>query len=52
MSDVRAVNPMFLVKPLRSTDLVKFSQALSSIKSLDRVAVIVCDDEGLTQNVF
>lgn len=42
----------FLVKPLRSTDLVKFSQALSSIESLDRVAVIVCDDEGLTQNVF
>lgn len=42
----------FLVKPLRSTDLVKFSQALSSIQSLDRVAVIVCDDEGLTQNVF
>ncbi len=42
----------FLVKPLRSTDLVSFSRALSSIESLDRVAVIVCDDEGLTQNVF
>ena len=42
----------FLVKPLRSADLVKFSRALSSIPTLDRVAVIVCDDEGLTQNVF
>ena len=42
----------FLVKPLRSTDLVRFSKELSSIKTLDRVAVIVCDDEGLTQNVF
>jgi len=42
----------FLVKPLRSTNLVKFSRTLSSIKTLERVAVIVCDDEGLTQNVF
>jgi len=42
----------FLVKPLRSTDLVKFSRMLSSIGSLERIAVIVCDDEGLTQNVF
>ena len=42
----------FLVKPLRSTNLVKFSRTLSSMDSLDRVAVIVCDDEGLTQNVF
>lgn len=42
----------FLVKPLRSTDLVTFSKALSSIESLDHVAVIICDDEGLTQNVF
>ena len=42
----------FLVKPLRSADLVKFSRTLSSIPTLDRVAVIVCDDEGLTQNVF
>ncbi len=42
----------FLVKPLRSADLVRFSRTLSSIPTLDRVAVIVCDDEGLTQNVF
>jgi len=42
----------FLVKPLRSTNLVTFSRTLSSIESLERVAVIVCDDEGLTQNVF
>jgi Domain of unknown function (DUF4956) len=42
----------FLVKPLRGGDLVRFSKALSSIEDLDRIAVIVCDDEGLTQNVF
>ena len=42
----------FFVKPLRTTDMIKFSQALSSIPQLEKVSVIVCDDDELAQNVF
>lgn len=42
----------FLVKPLKTTDITKFSQALSSIPQIEKVSVIICEDEELTQNVF
>jgi len=42
----------FFVKPLRTTDMIKFSQALSSIPQVEKVSVIVCDDDQLAQNVF
>jgi len=37
---------------LRTTDMIKFSQALSSIPQVEKVSVIVCDDDQLAQNVF
>ena len=42
----------FLVRPQKETDLVRFSRALSSVPQIERVSVIVCDDEDLSQNVF
>ena len=42
----------FLVKPLKATDMIKFSQALSSIPQIEKVSVIVSEDEELTQNIF
>jgi uncharacterized membrane protein YhiD involved in acid resistance len=42
----------FLVKPLKTTDMIKFSQALSSIPQIEKVSVIVSEDEELTQNIF
>lgn len=42
----------FFVKPLRTTDMIKFSQALSSIPQVEKVSVIVCDDDELAQNIF
>jgi len=42
----------FLVKSLREADAIKFSQALSSIPQIEKVSVIVCDDDALTQNVL
>ncbi len=42
----------FLIKPRRSADLMAFSRALSSHPSIDKATVILCDDEGLAQNVF
>lgn len=42
----------FLVKPLRTTDMIKFSQVLSSIPQIEKVSVIVCEDEDMSQNVF
>lgn len=42
----------FLVKSLKETDVVKFSRALSSVPEIEKVSVIVCDDDELTQNAF
>lgn len=42
----------FLVKPQKATDMIEFSQALSSIPQIERVSVIVSEDEELTQNIF
>ena len=42
----------FLVKPRKSADLMAFSRALSAHPSIDKATVIICDDEGLAQNVF
>jgi len=42
----------FLVKPKRSANLMAFSRVLSAHPSIDKASVIVCDDEGLAQNVF
>jgi uncharacterized membrane protein YhiD involved in acid resistance len=42
----------FLVRPKRSTDLAAFARALSSRPGIEKATVIVCDDEGLAQNVF
>jgi len=42
----------FLIKPRRSADLMAFSRALSAHPSIEKATVIICDDEGLAQNVF
>jgi len=42
----------FLVKPKRSSDLMAFSRTLSAHPHIDKATVIICDDEGLAQNVF
>ena len=42
----------FLVKPRRHADLVSFSRALSAHPAISKATVIICDDEGLAQNVF
>lgn len=42
----------FLVRPLKATDMIKFSRALSSIPQIEKVSVIVTEDEEVTQNVF
>jgi len=42
----------FLVKPRRNADLMAFSRALSAHPSIDKATVVICDDEGLAQNVF
>jgi len=42
----------FLVKPRRNTDLMAFSRALSAHPRIDKATVVICDDEGLAQNVF
>jgi len=42
----------FLVKPRRHADLAAFSRALAAHPAIDKATVIICDDEGLAQNVF
>lgn len=42
----------FLVKPLTTTNMIEFSQALSSIPEVEKASVIVCDDDDLAQNVY
>jgi uncharacterized membrane protein YhiD involved in acid resistance len=42
----------FFVNPKKSTDIVEFSQALSAISSIDRVSLIVCEDDEVPNNVF
>jgi hypothetical protein len=42
----------FLVKSLKESDVVGFSRALSSTPQVEKVSVIVCNDDDLTQNVY
>jgi len=52
LRDGERLEMTFLVKPRKSADLMAFSRALSSHPSIDKAAVVICDDEGLAQNVF
>ena len=52
VQDGERLEMTFLVKPKRSADLMAFSRALSAHPHLARATVIICDDEGLAQNVF
>ncbi|MCF7889921.1 DUF4956 domain-containing protein [Candidatus Bipolaricaulota bacterium] len=42
----------FLVKPLGTTENIKFSQALSSVPDIQRVSVMALDEEDFTSNVL
>ncbi|HNR24200.1 MAG TPA: hypothetical protein PKG50_02040 [Candidatus Bipolaricaulis anaerobius] len=50
--DGERVELTYLVKPRQDADLVAFSRALSAYPLVEKATVIVCDDEGLTENVF
>jgi hypothetical protein len=50
--DGEGLEMTFLVKPRRHADLAAFSRALAGHPAIDRATVIICDDEGLAQNVF
>jgi hypothetical protein len=52
VADGQRLELSFLVKPRRSADLMAFSRALAAHPSIERANVIICDDEGLAQNVF
>lgn len=47
-----ALELTFLVKPRRHADLPAFSRALAAHPAISKATVIICDDEGLAQNVF
>jgi len=42
----------FPVKPSRTTNMIKFSQALSSVPQVRKVAVVVTEDDELSGNVL
>ena len=50
--DGEGLEMTFLVKARRHADMMSFSRALSAHPSIDKATVIICDDEGLAQNVF
>jgi len=52
LRDGERLEMTFLIKPRKSADLLTLSRALSSHPSIDKATVIICDDEGLAQNVF
>lgn len=52
MQDGERLELTYLVKPTKSADLASFSRALSAHPAIQKANVIICDDEGLAQNVF
>jgi len=52
VQDGDGIEVTFLVKPRRHADLLAFSRALSAHPAIGKATVIICDDEGLAQNVF
>ncbi len=52
VQDGSGIEVTFLVKPRRHADLLAFSRALSAHPAIRKATVIICDDEGLAQNVF
>ena len=52
LSDIDRLELTFFVKSLKESDVVNFSRALSSTPELEKVSVIVCNDDDLTQNVY
>lgn len=42
----------FLIQPLKSTNLIQFSQTLSSVPHIERVSIITYEEEDLSYNVM
>jgi len=52
LRDGERLEMTFLVKPKKSANLMAFARALTSHPSISKATVVICDDEGLAQNVF
>jgi uncharacterized membrane protein YhiD involved in acid resistance len=51
LHESQKIELVYLIQPLKSTNLVQFSQALSSVPQIEKVSVMVYEDEDLSKNV-